>query len=178
MSDPSGYVADQIGQMANADPGAASTTDLAEAVHGSAGLGVTEADLEGIKALLASFQARLEAAEATQRAVTPDALTSSVAALNVQLANHGDPVAMELGKDATEAAASATESGDTGPLENIIARIAKQLVANPPAPGDHFHYNLVRDTAAVHVPDVIVAFAPQSSAELAREKVIAGSVVG
>ena len=62
-----------------------------------------------------------------------------------------------------------------------MARIAKQLQANPAAPGDQFHYNQVRDTAAVHIPDVIEAWVPPSappSTVNLPAKVVAGSVVG
>jgi hypothetical protein len=177
MTDP-GYVADQIGQMAASNPAASSETDLAQAAQSSAGLGVTEADLDAIKAQLASFQAQLNQAMAAQRAVAPDALTSSVAALNVQLANHGDPVAVELGKDATEAAANAAQSGDTGPLSSIVARIAQHLKAHPAAPGDQFHYRQVLDTAAVHIPDVIDAVRPVETVGADVARVVQGSVVG
>jgi hypothetical protein len=178
MTDPSGYVADQIGQQSAGVPAGVPEADIAQAAHASAGLGVTEADLDAIKAQLASFQAQLNQAVAAQRAIAPDALTSSVAALNVQLANHGDPVAIELGKDAAEAAAGAADSGDTGALSSIVSRIAQHLKAHPAAPGDQFHYRQVLDTAAVHIPDVIDAVKPveQIGADVAR--VVAGSVVG
>jgi hypothetical protein len=178
MSDHEDYVADQIGQMASADPGASSETDLAHAAHASSGLGVTEADLDAIKAQLASFQAQLAQAIAAQSALAPDALTSSVAALTTQLANHGDPVAIELGKDATEAAANAASSGDTGALSSIVARIAQHLKTHPAPPGDQFHYRQVLDTAAVHIPDVIDALKPVEHIGADVAKVVAGSVVG
>jgi hypothetical protein len=177
MTDPSGYVADQIGQQAG-PPAAVPEADIAQAAHASAGLGVTEADLDAIKAQLASFAAQLAAQARATRNIAPDALTSSVAALNTQLANHGDTVAMELGKDATEAAANAAESGDTGALSSIVARIAQHLKAHPAGPGDQFHYRQVLDTAAVHIPDVIDSLKPAEEIGTDVARVVAGSVVG
>lgn len=182
MTDPNEFVAAQIGQQAQNAMGGATEADIAQAAQASAGIGVTEADVTAIFAQIQALQKRLDAAEAERRAVAPDALTSSVAALNVQLANHGDPVAIELGADAAEAAKNATDSGDTGPLEQIIQRIGKQLTRNPAGPGDQFHYRQALDTATVHLPDVIEAFVPPSPASAVAggppAKVVAGSVVG
>ena len=186
MTDPNEFVAAQIGQQADTALGAgAPEADLAAAAQqaqATAGIGVTEADITSILAQIKAMQARLDAAEAQRQASAPDSLTSSVAALRVQLANHGDPAAMALGEDAAEAAKNATESGDTGPLGKIVERIAAQLAKNPPPPGDQSHYQQARDTAAVHLPDVIGAFVPPSSAVAVSGgepvKVVAGSVVG
>ena len=183
MSDPNAYVTDQLGQQAADVRGADSVEDLGQAAHAQAGIGVTEADLDAIRAQLASFKAQLDAQAAAQRQATPDTITSSVAALQTQLANHGDPVAIELGNDAAEAARNAAESGDTAALASIAARLAKHLVRNAPGPGDQFHYRQVLDTAQTHIPDVIEAFRPPSSAvavgsDRAPAKVVAGSVVG
>jgi hypothetical protein len=185
MTDHNDFVAGQLGQQAGSVLGqGASEEEIAGAAAAHAGSGVTEADLDGIKALLAQFQRRLDAAEAQRQQLAPDALTSSVTALQTQLDNHGDPVAIELGKDAFEAAKSAAETGELGPLAAIAAKIAEHLRRHPAGPGDQFHYRQVLDTAAQHIPDVIEAFRPQAAAgqELASTrppaKVVAGSVVG
>ena len=186
-TDPNEYVAAQIGQQAeNTLAPAASEQDIAaaaQAAQATAGIGVTEADVTAIFAQLKALQARIDAAEAQRQASAPDSLTSSVDAMRTQLANHGDPAAMALGEDAAEAAKNATETGDTGPLEKIVARIEAALRRNPPPPGDQSHYRQALDTAAVHVPDVIDAFTPPSSAAAVASdrppaKVVAGSVVG
>ena len=186
-TDPNEYVAAQIGQHADDTLApAASEQDLAQAgmaAQASAGIGATEADISAIFAQLKALQARIDAAEAQRQASAPDSLTSSVASLQTQLANHGDPAAVALGEDAAEAAKNATETGDTGPLGKIVARIEAVLRRNPPPPGDQSHYRQALDTAAVHVPDVIEAFTPPSSAVAVTSdrppaKVVAGSVVG
>lgn len=184
MTNPQQYVADQIGQHAETVRGdTASPDDIAQPLQAQAGIGVTEADLDGIREQLAAFKAQLDAQAQAQRQATPDTLRSSVAALGVQLANHGDPAAIELGKDAAEAAENAAESGDTGALGNIIKRIEQHLRRHPNGPGEQFHYNQVLDTVAQHIPDVIEAFQPPSSdlavtSSRAPAKVVAGSVVG
>ena len=184
MTDPNEYVAGQIRQQAQDVKGTtASPEELAQAAQATSGLGVTEADLEAIMAQLAQFKARLDAQEQAQRKATPDTLRSSVAALVTQLANHGDQAAIELGKDAVEAAETAAGGGAIAPLANIAEKLAKHLIRHPAGPGDQFHYRQVLDTAQTHIPDVIDAFQPPSDAQAigsdrAPAKVLQGSVVG
>ena len=173
------FVAGQIGQQAQDVTGTPTDPDaLAHAAHAAAGLGVTEADLDAIREQLARFKAQLDAQAAAQRAATPDDVSSSVAALQVQADNHGDPAVIALAADAAKAAESAVESGDFGPLSVIVSRITRQLNRNPAGPGDQFHFSQLRDTAAVHLPDVIDAASPQSADVVPAGKVVAGSVVG
>jgi hypothetical protein len=179
MTDPQQFVAAQIGQQAGPAQPAASETEIAQDLQSQAGMGVTEADLDAIKAQLAAFQKQLNAQAAAQAALAPDTLTGSVASLVTYLQGHGDPAALELGADATEAAKAAADGGNTGALSGIIARIEQHLRRRPPYPGENFHYNNALAIAS-HLPDVIdrVNEAAGPSEDRAPAKVVAGSVVG
>jgi hypothetical protein len=180
MTDPQQFVAAQIGQQSGAVQPAASEQDIAQAAQSHAGLGVTETDLDAIKAQLAAFQQQLNAQAAAQSSVSPGMLTGSVASLVHYLEGHGDPAALELGADATEAAKAVSEGGNTGALSGIIAKIETHLRRRPPYPWENFHYNNALAIAS-HLPEVIDRVndsqAPRP-AEKAPAKVVAGSVVG
>lgn len=184
MTDPQQYVAQGIEQhaeqVAAADPGQA-LPDPGEA-QAQAGIGVTESDLEAIWAQLNSFKAQLAAAQAAQAQTTSDSVSGSVATLVHYLEGHGDPAAMELGKDATEAAKAVAEGGNTGALSGIVAKIEKHLRKHAPYPGENFHYKAALATVE-DLPDVIDRYQPPSTApavgsDRAPAKVVAGSVVG
>lgn len=179
MSDQT--VADQIGQIARTtQPGSgASEEEIAQGAQAQAGIGVTEADLDAIKAQLADFARQLKAQAAAASAGSPDDLTGSVASLVHYLEAHGDPAAVALGADATEAAkAAASEGGNTGALSGIVAKIEAHLRQRPPYPGENFHYNNAVAIAS-HLPTVIDRVAPAGSdVAVPSGKVVAGSVVG
>lgn len=142
MSDPTAYVAGQLAEQAGSVTGQTVDQDeLAQAAHAAAGSGVTEADIDAIRAQLASFQAQLDKQAAASAQATPDALTGQVGSLNDYLLHHGDPVAKQLGQDAADAAKSAASDGNTGPLSAIVAKIRERLEGNPPYPGENFHYH-------------------------------------
>lgn len=184
MTSPDERVAEQISQQAASVPvTGVDEEQLAAAAASHIGSGVTEADIEGILAQIKAMQARLDQAEAERRASTPDTISSSVGQLFHQLLNHGDTIAIELGKDAVEAAKSIAEGGSIGPLMTIAEKLTARLLKNPPAPGDQFHYRQVLDTAQTHIPDVLNAYQPPATAaavtsDRAPAKVVAGSVVG
>lgn len=185
MTDPNQAVAEQLaGQAASVPVQGVDEQELAAAAQSHIGQGVTEADIEGILAQIKAMQARLDQAEAERRASTPDTISSSVDQLFHQLLNHGDTIAIELGKDAVEAAKSIAEGGSIGPLMTIAEKLTARLLKNPPAPGDQFHYRQVLDTAQTHIPDVLNAYQPppQSAGAIGSDrapaKVVAGSVVG
>lgn len=183
MTDPQSYVADQIGQHADDVRAAAETPDLAEQVQASSGLGVTEADLDSIKALIADMQSRLDAAERARAADAPPVLVSTVRSLQAFLEGHGDPAAVELGKDLHEAATNATESGDTSHMATIATKLAKHLARNAPYPGENYHYKQAADWAHNHIFDAIDSFVPAPkgtavASNRAPVKVVEGSVVG
>ena len=180
MSDPNEYVAAQIGQQGEQTLGqGASEQEIATAAQAHAGIGVTEADLDEIRAQLADFAKQLAAQAAAQAALSPDTLTGSVASLVTYLEGHGDLAALELGKDATEAAKAAANGGNTGALSGIIAKIEAHLRRRPPYPGENFHYNNAL-AIAQHLPEVIdrVNEAAGTNGDPAPAKVVAGSVVG
>jgi hypothetical protein len=181
MSDSfSEQAAEQIRQQGDTVLGqGASEQEIATAAQAHAGIGVTEADIDAIRQQLASFQKQLDAQAAAQAKVSSDAITGSVATLVHHLEGHGDQAAIELGKDATEAAKAAVSGGNTGALSGIIGRIAAHLRRNPPYPGENFHYNSALSTAE-HLPVVIdrVNASAEPRDDQAPAKVVAGSVVG
>lgn len=177
MSDQfAAQAAEQIGQMAAA-PGSSGQDDVAQAALAASGLGVTEADIDAIKAQLADFARQLKAQAAAQAKATPDDITGSVASLEHYLRHHGDEEAQALGADAAEAARGIAAGGNTGALSGIVGRIAAHLRAHPPAPGENFHYRSALGLAE-HLPVVIDRVASASGSEQVPGKVVAGSVVG
>lgn len=168
MSDPT---ADQIGQIAQNQPQPVSESELA--AQAPSGIGVTEADIDAIKAQLADFAAQLRASQLSASA-NPDALTGSVDTLVHHLGAHGDPAAIALGADAAEAVKAAAEGGNTGALSGIIKKISEHLRRNRPYPGENFHYN-----SAVSVADHLpVQIDRINESQQAPDKVVSGSVVG
>src|ERR1700722_19076768 len=117
MTDLNEYAAGQIRQqgstLVQGGP-VQSEQDIARAAQAHAGIGVTEADIDQIRAQLARVQRQPDGQAAAQPTLTADSLTGSVASLVHYLEGHGDPAALELGKDATEAARAAADGGDTG----------------------------------------------------------------
>jgi len=188
MTDPNEFAAAQIAQHAADVQGAtASETDLAAAAQAASAsaIGVTEADLDGIRRMIADMQTRLEAAEADRRAAAPPALVSTAETLKGYVDVHNDPAAAELAADALEAAKNATESGDTAALAKIQAKLAKHLARNPPYPGENHHYKQALDWATNHLAEAVEAFvppkktnAPAVGSDRAPAKVVEGSVVG
>jgi hypothetical protein len=190
MSDPNELAAEQIRQHAAQVQGdtAAPDADLAAQLQqgqGQASIGVTEADITSLFAQIKAMQDRLDKAERERASSAPPALVSTAETLKGYVDVHGDPVAAELAADAVEAARNATDSGDTGPLAKIQAKLAKHLARNPPYPGENHHYRQALDWAANHLDDAIEAFVPpaRSSAvavtsDRAPAKVVEGSVVG
>ena len=76
MSTNDERVAAQISQMADDAPApVASESEIAESALAHTGLGVTEADINGILAQLADFKRQLDAQAAATKAAAPDALT-------------------------------------------------------------------------------------------------------
>jgi hypothetical protein len=179
MTDQNAAVAGQIGQIARgAGLGqGASEEDIAQAAQASTGLGVTEADLDAIKAQLADFARQLAAQAAGAAKLAPDVLTGSVASLVHYLEGHGDKAALALGADATKAAKAAASGGNTGALSGIIAKIAAHLQSHPPYPGENFHYQGALSVAS-HLPVVIGRVNDAAGSDVPSGKVVAGSVVG
>jgi len=182
MSDPQSYVADQIGQQSTGlSAPAASEEEIAARAQASSGIGVTESDIAAIMARIKDMEAQL--AEQARAARPSSSLVGTVATLNHHLGGHGDPRAAEYGKDLTEAAAAAEESGDTSRLAAINARLLKHLKRNPPYPGENYFYRGALDGAENHVPDAIDGFVPPAPPAAAvgssqpPAKVVEGSVV-
>jgi hypothetical protein len=188
MSDPNELAAEQIRQHAAEVQGATAGPDLAAELAASTGqtpIGVTEADIASLFAQIKAMQDRLDRAERERASSAPPVLVSTAETLKGYVDVHNDPVAAELAADAVEAAKNATESGDTGPLAKIQARLAKHLTRNPPYPGENHHYRQAVDWASNHLADAIEAFVPplKSTAvavgsDRAPAKVVEGSVVG
>jgi hypothetical protein len=161
-----------------------SAGDAAEQMaQGSTGLGVTEADIEGILSQLRDVQTRLDQAERERIKSAPPVLVSTVDSLLHHLEGHGDPDALDIGKSLQEAAVNSTQSGDTGPMVKIAAKLARHLQRNAPYPGENYHYKAAADWAANHVPDAIDAFVPPAASQAvtsdrAPVKVVEGTVVG
>ena len=174
-------VAGQIGQIARNAPGrgdqGASEQDIALAAQSSAGLGVTEADLDAIRKQLASFQKQLNEQAAASHKASPDDLTGSVASLAHYIEGLADQALTELVAAAAEAAKAAAGGGNTGALSGVVGKLEKYLAAHPPYPGENFHYNNALAIAR-HLPDVIERVAPRDDAEVPPGKVLQGSVVG
>ena len=189
MSDPNELAAEQIRQHAAQVQGATATeTDLAaELAQGQAqaGIGVTEADITSLFAQIKAMQDRLDRAERERAASAPPVLVSTAETLKGYVDVHNDPAAAELAADALEAAKNATESGDTGPLAKIQARLAKHLAKNPPYPGENHHYRQALDWATNHLDEAIQAFVPPPpsttaavGSDRAPARVVEGSVIG
>jgi hypothetical protein len=166
MTDPQQFTADQIGQIGTDVTGAtASAADVAaQAAEAASPIGVTEADIDGIKAMLAAMETRLVAAERDRQAAAPPALVSTVESLQGFLAGHGDPAAVTLGQQLHDEAVAATESGDTAQMAAVGAKLAAHLLRHPPYPGENYHYRQAADWAQNHVNDAIGAFVPPVTA--------------
>lgn len=171
MTDPQQYVADQIGQQAESlrAPG----SDIAQAVQASAGSGVTEVDVSALAAQIKALQDRVDAAEAANAADVKTPGKEHIKTLQHFLAGHGDPRAIELGNDLSEAFDAAAESGDGSYAAKASDRLVSYLARNRPYPGENYHYNNAVAFAA-DTADHIDALTPPA----VPGKVLQGAVVG
>ena len=153
--------AQDMGQSAFGTPGEAAQTDEQVAASIPGGVGVTEADLEAVKALVAQQVAALQsqltqalAGQAAARGENP--VHHLVHRLAMNLGVHNDPKAVSLGDDAKDALANALDAGsDMSALGRITDRISKHLARNRPHPGENFHYQQARQIADELLPDAI-----------------------
>jgi hypothetical protein len=180
--------AKDLGTQAFGTPGAADTTpaDIAAGTAGSSG--VTEADMDALWGQLKRMQAQLDATtRANLAARGEEPIRTLVRALTGFVGVHADPAAVTLADDATDAVSNLLDNGgsDTGPLEKIVGKIARQLLREPPHPGENFHYNQALALATRRVPDAIEDYEPPPAtsaaavtSDRAPAKVLAGSVTG
>lgn len=177
MTDPT---ADQIGQMAQTVQGQpVSETDLAQRAAASAGLGVTEVDVNELAATIAAMQAQINDLNAAKDAAAGNPLADTVRTIEHFLGGHGDPKAVELGKDLAAAVDEAGQSGDTSAVTRIADRLDRHLSRNGPYPGENYHYNNARAFVS-DLPELIDGFKPSPSPASSNlpAKVVAGSVIG
>jgi len=177
MSDPQQYVADQIGQQSADVLGSpTSEADIASAAVASAGLGVTEVDINALAAQIKAMQDKIAQMEADAAKPSADSLTSTVKSIQYFLAGHGDAQAVKLGEDLAAAAESAVQSGDQTYVARAADRLDRYLSKNAPYPGEnYFHRNAVAFTS--DLPEIIDAL-PAPAASQAPAKVVQGAVVG
>jgi hypothetical protein len=157
MSTPDERAAEQIAGMAADTPQAvASEQEIADSLAAHAGTGVTEADLDAIKAQLASFAQQLAAQQAAQQdTASPDSVSGTLQTLAHHLEGHGDQTAIALAADAAKAAEAFTGgSGALSAVADAVEKVRGWLHRNPPYPGENFHYNSARSVAD-HLPVVI-----------------------
>jgi hypothetical protein len=180
MTDPTQAAADQIGQMAQTIQGQpVSEQELAQRAQAAAGLGVTGVDIDELAATIAAMQAQIADLNAAKAAAAGNPLADTTKTINYFLAGHGDPVAVELGKDLAAAVEEAGQSGDTAAVAQIAARLDRHLAKNAPYPGENYHYrNAVAFTS--DLPEIIYTFkpAPAPAGSNLPAKVVAGSVIG
>ena len=177
MSDPQQYVADQIGQQASDVLGSpASEADIASSAVASAGLGVTEVDVNALAAQIKAMQDRIAQMEADAAKPSADSLSGTVKSIQYFLAGHGDAQAIKLGDDLAAAAESALASGDQTYVARAADRLDRYLSKNAPYPGEnYFHRNAAAFTS--DLPEIIDAL-PGPAAQQAPAKVVQGAVVG
>jgi hypothetical protein len=180
--------AQDLGTSAFGTPGEADTTPEGIAATAGAASGVTEADMDALWGQMKRMQAQLDAStRANLAARGEEPIRGLVRALAQFVGVHADPAAVTLADDATDAVSNLLDQGgaDTGPLEKITGKIARQLLREPPHPGENFHYNQAVQLATRRIPDAIEDFepAPQTGAAAVTTtrppaKVLAGSVTG
>ena len=177
MSDPQQYVADQIGQQASDVLGSpASEADIASSAVASAGLGVTEVDVNALAAQIKAMQDRIAQMEADAAKPSADSLSGTVKSIQYFLAGHGDAQAVKLGDDLAAAADAAVQSGDGTYVARAADRLDRYLAKNAPYPGEnYFHRNAVAFVS--DLPEIIDAL-PGPAAQQAPAKVVQGAVVG
>jgi hypothetical protein len=177
MSDPQQYVADQIGQQASDVLGSpASEADIASSAVASAGLGVTEVDVNALAAQIKAMQDRIAQMEADAAKPSADSLSGTVKSIQYFLAGHGDAQAVKLGDDLAAAADAAVQSGDGTYVARAADRLDRYLSKNAPYPGEnYFHRNAAAFTS--DLPEIIDAL-PGPAAQQAPAKVVQGVVVG
>jgi hypothetical protein len=177
---------EDLASQAFGTAGQAPVTDEDIAAQAPSGMGVTEADMDALKAYFerqfAALAAQVGQARGVQAAKNP--VASLAGSLSDALDVHADPVAAQLGKDAVDAARNGLDSGDMGPLSKIVSRISTHLARHRPHPGENYHYRLAKEIAGERLPDAIDAYVPPPSAapavgsSLPPAKVVAGSVTG
>jgi hypothetical protein len=180
--------AQDLGTQAFGTPGESATTDADIAAGAGAASGTTEADMDAMWGMLKRMQAQLDATDRANAAARgEEPVRTLVRALVGFVKVHADPAAVTLADDATDAVSNLLDNGgsDTGPLEKIVGKIARQLLREPPHPGENFHYNQALALATRRVPDAIEDFEPPPSSRAAAvtsdrapAKVLAGSVTG
>ena len=177
MSDPQQYVAEQIGQQASDVLGSpASEADIASAAVASAGLGVTEVDVNALAAQIKAMQDRIAQMEADAAKPSADSLSGTIKSIQYFLAGHGDAQAIKLGDDLAAAADAAVQSGDGTYVARAADRLDRYLSKNAPYPGEnYFHRNAAAFTS--DLPEIIDAL-PGPAASQAPAKVVQGAVVG
>ena len=177
MSDPQQYVADQIGQQASDVLGSpASEADIASSAVASAGLGVTEVDVNALAAQIKAMQDRIAQMEADAAKPSADSLSGTIKSIQYFLAGHGDAQAIKLGDDLAAAADAAVQSGDGTYVARAADRLDRYLSKNAPYPGEnYFHRNAAAFTS--DLPEIIDAL-PGPAAQQAPAKVVQGAVVG
>jgi hypothetical protein len=177
MSDPQQYVAEQIGQQASDVLGSpASEADIASAAVASAGLGVTEVDVNALAAQIKAMQDRIAQMEADAAKPSADSLSGTIKSIQYFLAGHGDAQAIKLGDDLAAAADAAVQSGDGTYVARAADRLDRYLSKNAPYPGEnYFHRNAAAFTS--DLPEIIDAL-PGPAAQQAPAKVVQGAVVG
>jgi len=177
MSDPQQYVAEQIGQQASDVLGSpASEADIASSAVASAGLGVTEVDVNALAAQIKAMQDRIAQMEADAAKPSADSLSGTVKSIQYFLAGHGDAQAVKLGDDLAAAADAAVQSGDGTYVARAADRLDRYLAKNAPYPGEnYFHRNAVAFVS--DLPEIIDAL-PGPAASQAPAKVVQGAVVG
>ena len=177
MSDPQQYVADQIGQQASDVLGSpASEADIASSAVASAGLGVTEVDVNALAAQIKAMHDRIAQMEADAAKPSADSLSGTIKSIQYFLAGHGDAQAIKLGDDLAAAADAAVQSGDGTYVARAADRLDRYLSKNAPYPGgNYFHRNAVAFVS--DLPEIIDAL-PAPAASQAPAKVVQGAVVG
>jgi hypothetical protein len=180
--------AQDLGTQAFGTPGQADTAPEDIAANAGASSGVTEADMDALWGQLKRMQAQIDATDRANAAARgEEPVRTMVRALVNFVGVHADPAAVTLAEDATDAVSNLLDQGgsDTGPLEKIIAKIGRQLLREPPHPGENFHYNQAVQLATRRVPDAIEDYEPPPSTRAAAvtserppAKVLAGSVTG
>jgi len=179
--------AQTLGTQAFGTPGAAaSEQDIAAQAGAGGGSGVTQADMDALYEYLKRMQVQLDAAtRAGAAARGEEPVRVLVRAVTGFVKTHAEPGAVALAEDLGEASANLLDKGgtDTGPLSKITAKLARQLVRNPPHPGENWHYKQALAIAQDRLPDAIEDWTPPPAvpalgSDRPPAKVLSGNVTG
>jgi hypothetical protein len=162
-----GYTAEQLAQAGQQiqPPPLGTGPDPAD-LSATVAQGVpTVADISAILAQMqeqqAAMAAEIQRLRAGQRPSGLHPVIGAANSLKDLLATHFDyslprgdkDAVLRLADDVTDAASNAFDSGDTGPLRDVSAKLSKALSRIDPGPGEHPYYRQAVAFANVHLPD-------------------------